>query len=220
MRRVRVKICGLTREEDVRMVAARGADAVGFVVGIPSSPRSLSLKKVETLLRYVPLFVQSVLVMDPQSIDEVRTTYEALRPDALQLHGDTSLDISLLRENLPKASLIRAVQANPTTVLQDAVDATQAFDAILIDSRAQGRLGGTGVVHDWELSKRVKRVIPPTPLILAGGLNPDNVQDAIRTIEPYAVDVSTGVELSPGVKDPDKVSAFIKKAQEAWIRDD
>lgn len=220
MRSVRVKICGLTREEDVRMASARGADVVGFVVGVPSSPRNLSLKKAETLLKRVPLFVQSVLVMGPKSLNEVRTTYETLRPDAIQLHGDNVLDASLLRENVPKASLIRAVQAKPTTVLQDAVDAAQAFDAVLIDSCAHGRLGGTGVVHDWKLSKRVKRVIHPTPLILAGGLNPENVRDAIRTVEPYAVDVSTGVESRPGIKDPDKVSAFIEKAKEVRMCDD
>jgi len=220
MRRARVKICGLTREEDVRMASARGADAVGFIVGIPSSPRNLSLKKAETLLQCVPLFVNSVVVMRPTSLEEIRTTYETLRPDALQLHGGNSFDIAMLREHMPKASLIRAVQAKPPTVLPDAIAAAEAFDAVLIDSWASGRLGGTGVVHDWRLSTRVKRGIHPTPLILAGGLTPENVGDAIRKVAPYAVDVSTGVESRPGLKDPDAVTAFIEKAKEVRMCDD
>lgn len=220
MRRVKAKICGLTREEDVVMASAMGADAVGFVVGVPSSPRNLSLKKAETLLKRVPLFVKSVLVMAPKSVDDLLTTYEKLSPDALQIHGNSLPDASIIRENVHQTSLIRAVKATPTTVLQDAVEASKSFDAVLIDSWAYGRLGGTGMVHDWNLSKRVKRAIHPTPLILAGGLNPENVRDAVRRVEPYAVDVATGVESRPGIKDPDKVLAFIEKAKEVRMCDD
>ena len=91
------------------------------------------------------------------------------------------------------------------------------FDAVLLDSFAKGRYGGTGVVHDWELSKLVKQVIHPKPLILAGGLNPENVADAVRVVQPYAVDVSSGVELQPGIKDNQKMVDFIKNAKDVRI---
>ncbi len=102
-------------------------------------------------------------------------------------------------------------------VVDEAVKAANAFDAVLVDSFVSGKFGGTGRVHDWELSKRVKRLIHPKPLILAGGLNPENVQDAVRAVQPYAVDVSTGVESQPGIKDSKKVFEFIKNAKEVEV---
>lgn len=217
MRKVRVKICGLTREEDLAVVVAAGADAVGFVVGVPSSPRNLSLEKAEKLIRRVPIFVKSVLVMVPTSVDAILKTYEKLSPDAIQIHGENLSEVSPLRERLPNTLLIRAIHANPINALEVASEASKSFDAILLDSSAHGRYGGTGVVHDWELSKRVNQVIHPKPLILAGGLSPGNVKDAIRTVQPYAVDVCTGVESRPGIKDPEKVLAFIENAKEVTI---
>jgi len=213
MRKVRVKICGITRKEDLAVAVAAGADAVGFVVGVPSSPRNLTLKKAEKLMGLVPIFVKSVLVMVPTSINELLKTYEKLSPDAIQIHGEHLPNASTLREKLPNTPLIRAVNANPVNALEVASEASKSFDAILLDSPARGRYGGTGLVHDWDLSKRVKQFIHPKPLILAGGLNPENVKDAIRRVQPYAVDVSTGVELRPGIKDPEKVLAFMENAK-------
>lgn len=220
MRTIKVKICGITREEDLRMVSALGADAVGFVVEVPSSPRNISLKKAEKLIRLVPIFIKSVLVMVPTSVDELLKTCEKLSPDAIQIHGENLPDASTLREKLPNTSLIRAITADPIDALEVASDASKSSDAILLDSSAHGRYGGTGIVHDWDLSKRVKQVIHPKPLVLAGGLTSENVKDAICAVRPYAVDVSTGVESPPGIKDPEKVSAFIRNAKEVRICDD
>lgn len=217
MRKVRVKICGLTREEDLAVAVAAGADAVGFVVGVPSSPRNLSLEKAEKLIRRVPIFVKSVLVMVPTSVDAILKTYEKLSPDAIQIHGENLSEVSPLRERLPNTLLIRAIHANPINTLEVASEVSKSFDAILLDSSAHGRYGGTGVVHDWELGKRVNQVSHPKPLILAGGLSPGNVKDAIRTVQPYAVDVCTSVESRPGIKDPEKVLAFIENAKEVTI---
>jgi len=217
MRKVRVKICGLTREEDLAIAVAAGADAVGFVVGVPSSPRNISLEKAKKLIRRVPIFVKSVLVMVPTSVGALLNTYEKLGPDAIQIHGENLPEASPLRERLPSTLLIRAIHANPVNALEVASEASKSFDAILLDSSAHGRYGGTGVVHDWELSKRVNQVIHPKPLILAGGLSPENVKDAIRTVQPYAVDVCTSVESRPGIKDSGKVLAFIENAKEVMI---
>ena len=216
MRTVKVKICGITRDGDLQTAVALGADALGFVVGVPSSPRNLSLKQAEKLINLVPLFVTSVLVMVPQSVDALLQTCVHLRPDAVQLHGAALMDPVRLRTTLPNVSLIRALTVNSVPLPEGA---SKGFDAVLLDSFAQGMSGGTGLVHDWNLSQRVKRTIHPTPLILAGGLTPENVQEAINTVQPYAVDVSTGVELHPGIKDPAKVLAFIRNVKEVKVYD-
>ena len=210
-----MKICGITRKEDLDAAAAAGADAVGFVVGVASSPRNIALEKAEKLIRQVPPFVKSVLVTVPKSIDEFEK-YEKLNPDAIQIHGENLHAAASVRLKIPNTLLIGAVNANLANVL-DVVSRTAIFDAVLLDSFADGRYGGTGIVHDWELSKRVKQVIHPKPLILAGGLNPENVAEAVRTVQPYAVDVSSGVERQPGIKDHQKIVEFIKNAKDVRI---
>jgi phosphoribosylanthranilate isomerase len=216
MRTVRVKICGITRKEDLDAATAAGADAVGFVVGTTASPRNISLEKAEKLIRQVPPFAKSVLVTVPKSIDELRI-YEKLNPDVIQVHGENLAFAAAIRKNIPNIPLIRAGNANPTRALDTASEASKVFDAVLLDSFAKGRYGGTGVVHDWELSKLVRQVIHPKPLILAGGLNPENVADSVRIVQPYAVDVSSGVELQPGIKDNQKMVDFIKNAKDVRI---
>jgi phosphoribosylanthranilate isomerase len=216
MNTVRVKICGITRKEDLDAAAAAGADAVGFVVGVASSPRNLSLNEAEKLIRQVPPFVKSVLVTVPRSIDEFET-YEKLNPDAIQIHGENLHAAASVRLKIPNSLLIGAVNANVANVLDFVSRASKLFDAVLLDSFADGKYGGTGIVHDWELSKRVKQVIYPKPLILAGGLTSENVAEAVRTVEPYAVDVSSGVELQPGIKDHKKLIEFIKNAKDVRI---
>jgi phosphoribosylanthranilate isomerase len=216
MKRVRVKICGITRKEDLDAAAAAGADAVGFVVGVASSPRNITLEKAEKLIRQVPPFVKSVLVTVPKSIDEFET-YEKLNPDAIQIHGENLHAAASVRLKIPNTLLIGAVNANVANALNVVSRTAKIFDAVLLDSFADGRYGGTGIVHDWELSKRAKQVIHPKPLILAGGLNPENVGEAVRAVEPYAVDVSSGVERQPGIKDKQKIIEFIKNAKDVKI---
>ncbi len=114
--------------------------------------------------------------------------------------------------------LIKTVYAKTGNVTAAVIEDSKAFDAILLDSFTKGQYGGTGMVHDWELSRQIKQIIEPTPLILAGGLKPENVKEAILTVQPYAVDVASGVELRPAVKDPKKVLAFIENAKEVRMR--
>ncbi len=212
MNAVRVKICGITRKEDLDAAAAAGADAVGFVVGAASSPRNLSLDAAEKLIRQVPPFVKSVLVTVPRGIEEFEA-YEKLNPDAIQIHCENLHVAASVRLKIPNIPLIGAVNAQRAKDLDVVSKASKLFDAVLLDSFTDGRYGGTGIVHDWELSKCVKQVIQPKPLILAGGLNPENVTKAVRTVEPYAVDVSSGVERQPGIKDHQKMVEFIKNAK-------
>jgi phosphoribosylanthranilate isomerase len=213
MNSVRVKICGITRKEDLEAAAAAGADAVGFVVGVAYSPRNLSIAAAEKLMRKVSPFVKTVLVTVPTSLEELKETCQALNPDAVQIHGDSLQDSGAVRDKLPNTLMIGAVKANSTDAVGKAVRAANTFDAVILDSFADGKHGGTGVVHDWNVSRRIKQVIYPKPLILAGGLNPENVAEAVRTVQPYAVDVSSGVEQKPGIKDYLKMVEFVKNAK-------
>jgi phosphoribosylanthranilate isomerase len=212
MREVKVKICGITRKEDLDAAVAAGADAVGFVVGVASSPRNLSLVEAELLIRQVPPFVKSVLVTAPKSLDELEM-YEKLNPDAFQVHCENMYIAASVRLKLPNITLIGAVNAHSNDAVNTAVKMAQLADAVLIDSFVNGKFGGTGVTHNWELSRQIKQAIHPKPLILAGGLNPENVADAVDIVEPYAVDVSSGVERQPGIKDHRKMVKFIKNAK-------
>ena len=209
---VRVKICGITRKEDLDAAVEAGADAVGFVVGVTSSPRNLSLTEAARLIRQVPPFVASVLVTAPRSIGDF-AVYEKLNPDVIQVHGEDLDTAESVRLKLPDTQLIWAVNAQLVSHLDAVAKAAKLFDAVLVDSFADGRYGGTGVVHDWELSRRVKQAVHPQPLILAGGLNPENVAEAVCTVEPYAVDVSSGVERHPGIKSHQKMVEFVKNAK-------
>jgi phosphoribosylanthranilate isomerase len=213
MNAVRVKICGITRKEDLDAATAAGADAVGFVVSVASSPRNISLADAEKLMRQVPPFVKSVLVTVPSNLEDLMATCEALNPDAVQIHGENLQDFGAVRSKLPSTLLIGAVKANAKDAVGNAEEAAKAFDAVILDSFVQGKHGGTGVVHDWNVSQHIKQVIHPKPLILAGGLSPENVAEAVRTVHPYAVDVSSGVERQPGVKDYRKMVEFVRNAK-------
>ncbi|MBN1357502.1 phosphoribosylanthranilate isomerase [Candidatus Bathyarchaeota archaeon] len=209
---VRVKICGITRKEDLDVAVEAGTDALGFVVGVASSPRNLPLTEAERLIRQVPPFVKSVLVTVPRSIDDF-SDYEKLNPDAIQVHGEKLNAVESVRRKLPNTMLIKSINAQVANDFDAVSRAATLFDAVLLDSFVEGQYGGTGVVHDWEMSKRVKQFIQPKPLILAGGLNPENVAEAVRTVRPYGVDVSSGVEQQPGIKSHQKIFDFIKNAK-------
>ena len=213
MNRVRVKICGITRKEDLLAASEAGADAVGFVVGVASSPRNLSLAEAERLIRQVPPFIKSVLVTVPRSIEEF-SDYEKINPDAIQIHGENPQILDAVRLKLPNTILIGAINTQVTKDLDLALKTTKLFDAILLDSYSKGQYGGTGITHDWKLSKQIRQLIQPKPLILAGGLNSKNVAKAVEIVEPYGVDVSSGVEQKPGIKSYRKIVEFIKNAKD------
>ncbi len=220
MRSVRVKICGLTREEDLAVAVDAGADAVGSIVGVPSSPRNLTLEMAEKLLRQVPIFVDNVVVTAPQNIEALVKICERLKPRAIQIHGKNRLKASEIRKRIGDARLIKTVYVNPAALGETTIEDSKTFNAILLDSFSRGQYGGTGKVHDWKLSRQIREAVAPTPVILAGGLKPENVKEAILAVQPYAVDVASGVELRPGIKDPKKVRAFVENAKGIKISND
>lgn len=213
---VKVKICGITNEKDLEMVCNLGADAVGFVVGVPNSPRNLPLEKARELFKRVPTLVMSVLVVASQSPEPLLKLHENLKPDIIQIHGEFNYGAASLKEKFPNTVLVRSVSVKSEEAVQEAVKAAKFFDAVHVDSWVAGRYGGTGLTHNWNVSRRIRETIHPKPLIMAGGLTAENVKEAVEIVKPYAVDVSTGVEAKTGVKDPAKVEAFIKNAKQAF----
>jgi len=209
-----VKICGLTQEEDLAVAVDAGADAVGFLVGVPSSPRNLTIERAKTLRSQVPVFVDSVVVTAPKSIEWLIEVCEKLKPSAIQIHGKEKLDSSEIHEKITGTRLIKTVYVTEDALNKNVIDDLRSFDAVLLDSFSKEQYGGTGKVHDWTLSRQIKEAVAPVPVILAGGLKPKNVKEAVLMVKPYAVDVASGVEASPGVKDQGKVRAFVENAKQ------
>jgi len=200
---LKVKICGITRKEDLLAAVEGGADAVGFVVGFEDSPRDLDLDAANKLIALVPPFVTPVLVTNEEF---VRMHYEEVKrmKCIMQLYGSDAIFAELKRSGF---KLIKPFQQGRFDV-----ENWKSFDALLCDNLKSG-YGGTGEKADWLLCAKLRELVKPKPLILAGGLNPDNVVEAISRVRPYAVDVSSGVEASPGVKDRAKIRRFIMLAK-------
>lgn len=214
MRRVRVKICGITRLEDIYASVRAGADALGFVVDVPSSLRNLTLEEAKHLMRATPIFIGKIAVTVFRSIEQINEICRELRPDAIQIHGNL-VPAGYIHEISKWAPVIGAVSVPLEKPLEEIQSHINLFDAVLVDSRSPGTYGGTGIIHDWSASRKIRDAIYPKPLILAGGLKPENVVEAILRVKPFAVDVSSGVEVSPGVKDEHRILSFIEEVRRA-----
>ena len=203
--RTRVKICGITRVEDAVSAVSAGADAIGLVFYAPS-PRAVSIAQAQQIVAAMPPFVSVVglFVNAPQT--EIESVLSKIRLDILQFHGDESAH-ECEQINLPYYKAIR-VKAD-TNLLQYEAEFKSA-KALLLDTFSEVAVGGTGQVFDWGLiPKNLTK-----PVILAGGLTAENVADAIKQVQPYAVDVSGGVEVSKGIKDTMKIAAFMHAVAE------
>lgn len=202
----RVKICGITRIEDLRAACDAGADAVGFVF-YDKSPRCVSIEAAAALVRAVPPFVQTVGLFVNAEPAQVESVLAAAPLDLLQFHGDETPQ-ACARYGRP---WIKAIRVTPETDLLECAADFEAARGLLLDAFVPGVPGGTGERFDWSL-------IPaglPLPVVLSGGLDPDNVAEAVRRVRPWAVDVSSGVEASKGIKDAHKVARFVANAKEA-----
>lgn len=211
---VRVKICGNRSIEDVSLGVSLGADALGFIVGARHTTEdALDPEFAGKLVRSVPVYVSSVLVTHLLTAEEVIETYKRVRTSMIQLHDDISVDnIKHIRKKLPYVPLVKAIGIVGDQAVVLARSYEPFVDALLLDSRSEGRIGGTGKVHDWSISRRIVATVR-IPVILAGGLTPDNVLEAIDTVNPYGVDVNSGVEFPNGEKDPEKERTFVHLAK-------
>lgn len=204
---VRVKVCGLTREEDVATVIDAGVDAVGAIVDVPvESPREITIDRARRLFAGVPPFVTSVLVTMPETVDAAIELVETVEPDAIQIHGGLSPDEVGELGGRTDTDVIVAVDAEQS---DSAHLHAGGADAILVDSTDESGAGGTGRTHDWNRTRTLRDELD-VPLVLAGGLTADVVATAIETVDPYAVDVASGVESEGGIKDRDAVEAFVR----------
>jgi len=202
--RTRVKICGITRVEDALAAVQQGADAIGLVFYAPS-PRHVTIDVACAIVDALPPFVSVVGLFVNASKTEIEAVLSKVRLDILQFHGDET-PAGCEQYNLPYLKAIR-VKAD-TNLLQYALEFNSA-KALLLDAYSDSGYGGTGQVFDWKLiPKNLSK-----PIILAGGLTPENVGSAIRQVQPYAVDVSGGVEQSKGIKDAAKIKAFMQEVE-------
>jgi phosphoribosylanthranilate isomerase len=201
---VQVKICGITNLRDAHRAVELGADALGFIF-YPGSPRAVSPEKAREIIETLPPLVSTVGVFVNEDIDTVRAVRRLAGLALVQLHGDeTPETVSALGPSVIKTIRVKGVESF------DAIDRYHPR-AFLLDTHADQAYGGTGQRFAWDLTQWVEGV----PFFLAGGLTPDNVAEAIAVTRPYGVDVSSGVEASPGVKDPARLKAFIANAKAA-----
>ena len=201
---VRVKICGMTRLEDALFAAQAGADALGLVF-YEKSPRHVSTAQAASICRALPPFITRVGLFVDASAEIVEEVLHTVPLDLLQFHGDETPDYCAQFDK-PYMKAVR-VQAD-TDLLKYAADFAEA-SGLLLDAYVTGLPGGTGEAFDWQL-------IPknfPKPVVLSGGLTPQNVSDAIKQTRPWAVDVSSGVESAKGIKDQSKIAQFITNAK-------
>jgi phosphoribosylanthranilate isomerase len=209
----RTKLCGMTSETDIEAATAAGTDAVGVISAVPvDTHREVSPERAGELVASAPPFVTTVLVTMPETADEAIDLLDGVGADAVQLHGTLDPDdVAAVRQGTDATVLVALDAAEGADRLK-AYD--RVADGLLVDTPAADSGGGTGETHDWERTRRVTAELD-SPLILAGGLTPENVADAIRTVEPFAVDVASGIETADGSKDPAAVRAFVERAKTA-----
>ncbi|GAC1626404.1 MAG: phosphoribosylanthranilate isomerase [Nevskia sp.] len=212
MHRTRIKFCGITRAEDAAGAIALGIDALGFIL-VPQSPRCLSLARAAELIAGLPPLLSSVVLLrnpDAAAVDEVLRT---LKPSLLQFHGEES---AAFCASFGWPYLKAVAMQGESRSLAAIADEYASAAGLLLDGHAAGGLGGQGRAFDWSRATENLRL----PLLLAGGLGPDNVAAAIAAARPYAVDVSSGIEAAPGLKDSGKMLAFVRAARLADARAD
>ncbi len=204
---VRIKVCGITNEADALAAIAAGADALGFITHA-KSPRFIDLEKNSAWIRALPPLVTRVAVSVNAPLDDIRRWRALGLADAYQLHGD---EPQAHVAALAPSRIIKALR--PSSFIAGADLAKWGCDAYLLDTPGTN-YGGTGRTCDWQVAAAI-RADSPRPIILAGGLGPDNVAQAIAAVKPFAVDASSGLELSPGKKDHAKLRDYILAAKQA-----
>ena len=200
---VKVKICGITTLDDARMAVDAGADALGFVF-YDKSPRCINPVAAANIIAKLPPFIQTVGLFVNEEIGQINWTADFCGLDVVQLHGDeTPEDCQDVNRRVIKAFRIQnIVSIDPLKKYQ--------VSGYLLDAWSPDAFGGTGRTFNWEVAAAARQY---GRIILAGGLSPDNVAEALQVVKPYAVDVSSGVESAPGKKDAEKVKMFIKRAK-------
>lgn len=207
-KRPKIKICGITRLKDALLAVDLGADALGFIFA--ESPRKADPHVVRSIVSSLPPFVDAVGVFVDEDRETVRETAALCGLDRVQLHGNESPDYC--RSLGLKA--LKVIRVKDETSIASMVDYRGAVQGFLLDTYLKGLPGGTGKTFNWELALQAKT---HGPVILSGGLGPDNISKAVEAVKPYGIDVSSGVEASPGIKDPDKLKLLFAAVAKCHI---
>ena len=208
---VRIKFCGMKRREDALAAARLGVDALGFIFA-EESPRYIKPSEAKEIISELAPFILRVGVFLNQDIGDILKIVSLCRLDAVQLHGDESP--SFCRELKKNIRVIKALRVGDKRVL-DTIPEYGFVDAVLLDTYSAESKGGTGQTFNWEIAEEARKF--GLPIILSGGLNPENVKTALQKVNPYALDVSSGIEKEIGVKDQELMAKFIAAAwEEEW----
>jgi phosphoribosylanthranilate isomerase len=210
---VKVKICGVTSASDAKICVESGADFIGTIVNIPKSPRTVSPEQSKNIVASLPASVKGIIVMTPKSIEEVKEAAELIKPFCVQLHGHEDPEFVKEAKRELSCGIIKVIHVGGDESIEEALKFSEICDAILLETPSKA-LGGSGKTHDWDTSSKIAREAK-CHVFLAGGLNPENVKRASEIVQPYCVDVSSGVERKPGLKEPDKVRKFIEVAKDS-----
>jgi len=208
----KVKICGLTNDEDARTCALLGADMIGCIVDIGvETPREVSAERAMDIFSALPHHVDTVVVTAASSASKVMEVIGATGASAVQLHGKEDLELVKKVSSESGGKVIKTVHVTGKESIEEAERFARHCYALLLETPSKG-LGGSGRTHNWKVSKRIVEAVD-VPIFLSGGLRPENVGKAIREVRPYAVDVSSGVEAGPGIKDYIGVANFIREVR-------
>ncbi|HUV02910.1 MAG TPA: phosphoribosylanthranilate isomerase [Desulfobacteria bacterium] len=210
---VSVKICGITNKADAQLVVESGADMLGMIVDVPvETPRKLRIDEAEKIAKEIGNAIAIVAVLCPRTVDEVEEVVRRIEPFGVQLHGFESNELlKSVREALPEVNVIKTVHVAEDGTIHGVMPEEDYVDFILLDTFSD-RIGGTGRKHSWAKSREIVEQ-STVPVILSGGLTPENVAEAIEAVKPYGVDVASGVETSGGRKSKEKVLEFVRNAR-------
>ncbi|NMX21833.1 N-(5'-phosphoribosyl)anthranilate isomerase [ANME-1 cluster archaeon GoMg4] len=213
MSELKVKICGITNTDDAHLVMDSGADMLGMIVDVPvETPRKISIDEAEELAKEIGDATDIVVVLCPRSVEEVENVVRRIEPFGVQLHGFESEEfLKSVRDALPAVKLIKTVHVAEDGAIHGVMPEADYVDFILLDTFS-AKIGGTGKKHSWAKSKELVEQ-SAIPVILSGGLRPENVEEAIKEVQPYGVDVASGVESSGGRKSKEKVLNFVRNAR-------
>jgi phosphoribosylanthranilate isomerase len=204
--KARIKICGITNLEDALAAVDFGTDAIGFVF-FKNSPRFIPVDTAAAIIRKLPPFITTVGVFVNESPKTIKKVMGSARIDMVQLHGEEPPGMCSIASRV-----IKAIRVKSLSSLDPLLDYKNRVSAFLLDTFTENVFGGTGQIFNWDIAVEAKQF---GRIILAGGLNPDNIADAVKRVRPYGVDVSSGVESGKGRKDHKKIQLFIERAKAA-----
>jgi phosphoribosylanthranilate isomerase len=204
-----IKVCGIQNPGEALGCAAAGANTIGMLVGLTHTAEDgITPEAAREIVSALPSGIRAVMVTHLADPGEIARIADLTGASTIQLHGDTQIPgIKRLRALVPGVKLIKAVHVTGEESVAQAVEYAEQADMLVLDSRSEDRLGGTGKTHDWSISRRIVSAVK-VPVILAGGLNPENVAEAIETVRPAGIDANSGLEHPDGSKDFDKVKKF------------